>query len=454
MTRAVVFRVSRRRRALPAKCCWRRRHRSPAGVTHQDNPAENIWFASVADWRADHAIPDAVAGRPEPARTSPERIAASVPTSCSRSTIATCWAQRCWHAATRGALNMHGSLLPKYRGRVPVNWAVIHGEQRNRCHAALHGGKARCRRYRRSASGADPARRYRARRIPQGHASPRRWCFTAVCRRWLPATRRVIPQDLGKGSYFGGRKPEDGRIDWQSARGGSAQSGACRGTALSGRLYDHRWQTVRLLSTLLQPGRRGPCARPSLYCAADRWYAQCGDARGIADRGVGTGRQHTDGRRNRLDLWNSADRPAVQHPGKCMKKILILGVNGFIGHHLSKRIIGHDGLGSVRHGHADPSVSPICSTTSAFIFSKATSPSTRSGSSTTSASATWCCPWWRSPRRPPTSRSRCGSSNWTSRPTCQSCAPASNTTSALFFPPPRRSMACARTANSIRTIRS
>jgi hypothetical protein len=29
----------------------------------------------------------------------------------------------------RGAYNMHGSLLPKYRGRVPVNWAIIHGER-------------------------------------------------------------------------------------------------------------------------------------------------------------------------------------------------------------------------------------------------------------------------------------------------------------------------------------
>jgi methionyl-tRNA formyltransferase len=26
------------------------------------------------------------------------------------------------------ALNMHGSLLPKYRGRAPVNWAILHGE--------------------------------------------------------------------------------------------------------------------------------------------------------------------------------------------------------------------------------------------------------------------------------------------------------------------------------------
>lgn len=27
-----------------------------------------------------------------------------------------------------GCYNMHGSLLPKYRGRVPINWAIIHGE--------------------------------------------------------------------------------------------------------------------------------------------------------------------------------------------------------------------------------------------------------------------------------------------------------------------------------------
>jgi len=32
--------------------------------------------------------------------------------------------------APLGAFNMHGSLLPKYRGRAPVNWAVLHGERR------------------------------------------------------------------------------------------------------------------------------------------------------------------------------------------------------------------------------------------------------------------------------------------------------------------------------------
>jgi len=33
-------------------------------------------------------------------------------------------------AARRGAFNMHGSLLPRYRGKAPVNWAVLHGEDR------------------------------------------------------------------------------------------------------------------------------------------------------------------------------------------------------------------------------------------------------------------------------------------------------------------------------------
>lgn len=30
--------------------------------------------------------------------------------------------------APRGGINLHGSLLPKYRGAAPVNWAIYHGE--------------------------------------------------------------------------------------------------------------------------------------------------------------------------------------------------------------------------------------------------------------------------------------------------------------------------------------
>src|SRR5262249_7302371 len=32
-------------------------------------------------------------------------------------------------ALPRGCINVHGSLLPRYRGAAPVQWAVIHGER-------------------------------------------------------------------------------------------------------------------------------------------------------------------------------------------------------------------------------------------------------------------------------------------------------------------------------------
>ena len=34
-----------------------------------------------------------------------------------------------WNMAPQGTINLHGSLLPQYRGAAPINWAVINGEQ-------------------------------------------------------------------------------------------------------------------------------------------------------------------------------------------------------------------------------------------------------------------------------------------------------------------------------------
>jgi methionyl-tRNA formyltransferase len=35
-----------------------------------------------------------------------------------------------WSIPQKGTINLHGSLLPKYRGAAPINWAVIHGEKK------------------------------------------------------------------------------------------------------------------------------------------------------------------------------------------------------------------------------------------------------------------------------------------------------------------------------------
>ena len=95
--------------------------------THKDAPGETIWFESVAQLAAFHRIPV----------HAPEDINHPL------------WVQRIRDLAPdilfsfyyrqlvttpildippRGCLNLHGSLLPKYRGRVPINWVLVNGE--------------------------------------------------------------------------------------------------------------------------------------------------------------------------------------------------------------------------------------------------------------------------------------------------------------------------------------
>jgi methionyl-tRNA formyltransferase len=108
---------------------------------------------------------------------------------------------------------MHGSLLPKYRGRVPVNWAVLNGERETG--ATLHVMVKR----------PDAGDIVDQEPVPIGKDDTAFTVFgnvTAAARRVLErridallsgtAPRRA--QDESRASYFGGRKPEDGRIRW------------------------------------------------------------------------------------------------------------------------------------------------------------------------------------------------------------------------------------------------
>jgi methionyl-tRNA formyltransferase len=117
------------------------------------------------------------------------------------------------HLARLGAFNMHGSLLPKYRGRAPINWAVLHGEPR--IGMTLH------RMVKRADAGAiidqegvdldprDTAEQAFRKVLP---------CARIVLARQIDAlltgSARETPQDESQATYFGGRTPEDGRVDW------------------------------------------------------------------------------------------------------------------------------------------------------------------------------------------------------------------------------------------------
>ncbi len=117
-----------------------------------------------------------------------------------------------------GALNMHGSLLPKYRGRAPVHWAIIHGETATG--ASLH--------YMVEKPDAGALVDQQSVPILENDTALDVSLKVAaaaqeVLRRSLPllvaGTAKARALDLAQGSYFGRRTPEDGRIDWrQGAR--------------------------------------------------------------------------------------------------------------------------------------------------------------------------------------------------------------------------------------------
>ena len=96
-------------------------------VTHQDDPNENVWFGSVAklcqEKNITYITPSAIELVnlvPQLQALAPDYIFSFYYRYMIPAQILAC--------AKIAALNMHGSLLPKYRGRAPVNWAILHGE--------------------------------------------------------------------------------------------------------------------------------------------------------------------------------------------------------------------------------------------------------------------------------------------------------------------------------------
>ena len=105
-------------------------------------------------------------------------FASSRPTCCSLFTTASSISKELLAIPPKGCFNLHGSMLPKYRGCAPANWAILNGETETGRHAAPHDDASRRRRHRRPARGRDRADRRRAHAQPQarrgGQAAARR----------------------------------------------------------------------------------------------------------------------------------------------------------------------------------------------------------------------------------------------------------------------------------------
>jgi len=211
MTRAVVFAYH----DVGARCLRvLRAHGVDVAlvVTHVDDPAETLWFERVADVADDLGLPW-IAPDDANAPDVVARIAALAPDFLFSFYYRRMLGPALLGIPGRGALNMHGSLLPRYRGRAPVNWAVLHGERHTG--ATLHDMTVK------PDAGAIVGQQAvpilpddTAREVFDKVTVAAEIVLDAALPALVAGTAARMPNELARGSYFGGRKPADGRIDW------------------------------------------------------------------------------------------------------------------------------------------------------------------------------------------------------------------------------------------------
>ncbi len=277
MTRAIVFAYSE----VGVRCLkvlLAQGVEIPLLFTHADDPGESHWFGSVAELAAQHGLTVATPHDPnthewvaEGRRAQPDFLFSFY----YRHMLKPAWLE----VPRLGALNMHGSLLPKYRGRAPVHWAIIHGESATG--ASLHymlekpdaGALV-------DQAAVDILENDTALDVSFKVAAAAAEVLARSLPELIGGGAVSQPMDLAQGSYFGRRRPEDGRIDWR--KGARAIHDLVRAVAppFPGAFTDVNGCRLGILETRVdgEPVHH-PAAAPCLYAAHGAWYADCVDGR-------------------------------------------------------------------------------------------------------------------------------------------------------------------------------
>jgi UDP-4-amino-4-deoxy-L-arabinose formyltransferase/UDP-glucuronic acid dehydrogenase (UDP-4-keto-hexauronic acid decarboxylating) len=311
-----------------------------AVFTHPDDPNENTWFDSVAELAAINDIPVF-----NPADINHplwvERIKEMEPDIIFSFYYRNMVGQNILDIPSLGCLNLHGSLLPRYRGRCPVNWALINGEKETG--VTLHymtlrpdagdilGQKA-------VAIAEDDTAKILHDKLTVAAAE----LLDNLLPNILEKTSERIPQDQAQASYFGGRRPDDGEIDWNqkadSVRnlvravtrpypGAFSYLGNQRCIFWQVKLAEN--SKVDLPGTVLSTD---PLIIACAKGAVEVQFGQNGDGIYISGRQLAKELNLTAG----MKFTGKIERVVEQQR---KKHVLILGVNGFIGNHLSERLL-------------------------------------------------------------------------------------------------------------------
>jgi methionyl-tRNA formyltransferase len=180
--------------------------------THRDDPHEEVWWNSCAQLAESRRIPVFTPDKIDAAVLA--TVAAINPSVLYSFSYRYLIKESVLGLASIGAFNLHPSLLPAYRGRAPVNWMLVNGERE--AGVTLHHMVARADagdivgQQAVAIDDSDNALSLYRKLIPLGVE-----LVAEMHPRIVTGTAPRLKQDISKGSYFGRRRPEDGRIDWR-----------------------------------------------------------------------------------------------------------------------------------------------------------------------------------------------------------------------------------------------
>ncbi|XEG73715.1 bifunctional UDP-4-amino-4-deoxy-L-arabinose formyltransferase/UDP-glucuronic acid oxidase ArnA [Pseudomonas sp. abacavir_1] len=312
-----------------------------AVFTHADDARENRFFGSVAQLCAQRGIP---VHAPEDVNHPLwiARIRELQPQFIFSFYYRHLLGEELLACARRGAFNLHGSLLPRYRGRAPANWVLVNGESETG--VTLH------RMVKRADAGAIIAQQRVAIDAEDTALSLHgklREAAGELLDRLLPAMLEgdfvEREQDESQASYFGRRTPADGQLDWRRPAGELHNLVRAVTQPYPGAFAPVGERKLIVWQSKVVPGNQGrpagavlgveplriACGEDSLEIVA----GQQGDA-GLFLAGAQLARE--------MGLVTGSRLHAVGKPRR-KTRVLILGVNGFIGNHLSERLLrdGH-----------------------------------------------------------------------------------------------------------------
>jgi UDP-4-amino-4-deoxy-L-arabinose formyltransferase/UDP-glucuronic acid dehydrogenase (UDP-4-keto-hexauronic acid decarboxylating) len=312
-----------------------------AVFTHADDPEETGWFESVAELAARREIPVfAPENLNDPIWVA--RIRELAPEILFSFYYRHLIGQDILDIPSAGCLNLHGSLLPKYRGRAPANWVLVNGETETG--VSLHymtdrpdAGDIVCQTP--VAVSADDTGKTLNDKLATAAAEMLNEFLPQIKSASAPRTAQVESE----ASYYGRRGPADGEIDW--SQDAARISNLIRAvTRPYPGAFSHSVKDKIILWEAEADSTPCPDVSPGTIVSTNPLAIACGDGRLVVRYGQSDGGIYSGGARMAESLnlvvgarlGKPADRRAA---AKRKPRVLILGVNGFIGNALTDRLL-------------------------------------------------------------------------------------------------------------------